>query len=41
LGDVFDKYGLGTTIWSPLAQGLLTGRYLEAEKKDEGRFSKI
>ncbi len=23
------KYGLGTTIWSPLASGALTGKYLE------------
>jgi len=24
---LFEKYGLGTTIWSPLASGLLTGKY--------------
>ena len=24
-----EKYGLGTTIWSPLASGALTGKYLE------------
>ncbi len=24
---LFDEYGLGTTIWSPLASGLLTGKY--------------
>ena len=24
---VYDSYGLGTTIWSPLASGLLTGKY--------------
>jgi len=24
---LYDKYGMGTTIWSPLAQGLLTGKY--------------
>jgi voltage-dependent potassium channel beta subunit len=24
---IFEKYGLGTTIWSPLASGLLTGKY--------------
>ena len=23
----YTKYGLGTTIWSPLASGLLTGKY--------------
>ncbi|MCS6916734.1 MAG: aldo/keto reductase [Chitinophagales bacterium] len=30
---LFARYGLGTTIWSPLASGLLTGKYLE---KDPG-----
>ena len=24
---IYDAYGLGTTIWSPLASGLLTGKY--------------
>jgi len=24
---LFDIYGLGTTIWSPLAGGLLSGKY--------------
>jgi len=24
---IFRKYGMGTTIWSPLASGLLTGKY--------------
>lgn len=24
---IFDDYGMGTTIWSPLASGLLTGKY--------------
>jgi voltage-dependent potassium channel beta subunit len=27
---VFNNRGLGTTIWSPLASGFLTGKYLEA-----------
>jgi voltage-dependent potassium channel beta subunit len=26
---VFDKYGTGLTTWSPLASGVLTGKYLE------------
>lgn len=26
-GILFDEYGLGTTIWSPLASGVLTGKY--------------
>jgi voltage-dependent potassium channel beta subunit len=25
---LFDNFGLGTTIWSPLASGVLTGKYL-------------
>ena len=28
-GLLYEKYGLGTTIWSPLASGALTGKYLE------------
>lgn len=27
---VFEKHGLGTTTWSPLASGLLTGKYQDA-----------
>lgn len=26
---LFEKYGMGTTIWSPLASGMLTGKYNE------------
>jgi aryl-alcohol dehydrogenase-like predicted oxidoreductase len=25
---IFEKYNMGTTIWSPLASGALTGKYL-------------
>ncbi len=28
---VIARYGLGTTIWSPLASGVLTGKYLDKE----------
>ena len=28
-GPLYQKYGLGTTIWSPLASGALTGKYLD------------
>jgi voltage-dependent potassium channel beta subunit len=31
---LFKKYGLGTTIWSPLASGLLTGKYNDGVPKD-------
>jgi aryl-alcohol dehydrogenase-like predicted oxidoreductase len=27
--NLYRKYGLGTTIWSPLAGGILTGKYNE------------
>jgi len=30
-GHLFDKYRLGSTIWSPLAGGLLTGKYNQGE----------
>ena len=26
---IFKKYGLGTTIWSPLASGVLSGKYMK------------
>ena len=26
--SLYEKYGLGTTIWSPLSSGVLTGKYL-------------
>jgi voltage-dependent potassium channel beta subunit len=32
--DVFRTVGLGTTIWSPLASGLLTGKYNEGMPKN-------
>ena len=36
-GELFDKYRMGSTIWSPLAGGILTGKYLKDEKS-EGRL---
>jgi len=26
---IFEKYGIGTTIWSPLASGVLSGKYMK------------
>ena len=26
-GPLYNKYGLGLTIWSPLGSGILTGKY--------------
>jgi len=31
---LFRDYGLGTTIWSPLASGLLSGKYINNDPKD-------
>jgi voltage-dependent potassium channel beta subunit len=31
---LYDNYGLGTTIWSPLASGLLTGKYNDGIPQD-------
>jgi len=31
---IYDSYGLGTTIWSPLASGLLTGKYNDGVPQD-------
>ena len=28
---LYEEFGLGTTIWSPLASGLLTGKYNEGD----------
>jgi voltage-dependent potassium channel beta subunit len=33
-GPLYDDLGLGLTIWSPLASGLLTGKYLEGVPDD-------
>ena len=35
---LFAKYGYGSTCWSPLASGILTGRYNDGNVP-EGRFT--
>ena len=32
--DLFDNYEMGSTIWSPLASGMLTGKYLKGIPKN-------
>jgi voltage-dependent potassium channel beta subunit len=32
--ELFDEFGYGTTIWSPLASGLLTGKYRDGIPSD-------
>ncbi|KAJ7087903.1 NADP-dependent oxidoreductase domain-containing protein [Mycena belliarum] len=36
---LYKKYGYGTTVWSPLASGLLTGKYNDGIPKDS-RFAR-
>lgn len=36
---LFDDYGLGTTVWSPLCSGILTGKYNNGIPEDS-RFGK-
>ena len=35
---LFKEYGLGTTIWSPLASGLLSGKYGKDNIPEGSRF---
>lgn len=35
---IFSEYGLGTTIWSPLASGILSGKYADGIP-DDSRFN--
>ena len=37
---LFEKYGYGTTIWSPLGGGILTGKYNEGTIPEESRYQK-
>ena len=41
LEPLFEKYGYGSTIWSPLAGGFLTGKYLKGQPKDSRYASKL
>lgn len=36
---LFNEHGLGTTIWSPLASGLLSGKYLHSNENKNTRLS--
>jgi len=37
--QLYKNYGLGTTIWSPLASGLLTGKYNEGLPSEDTRLT--
>jgi aryl-alcohol dehydrogenase-like predicted oxidoreductase len=36
---VCERYGMGALVWSPLAQGMLTGRYRKGQRTDSLRAS--
>lgn len=36
---LYDHFGMGTTVWSPLAGGLLTGKYNDGAVPDQTRYS--
>jgi len=36
---LFEKHGFGATVWSPLASGLLTGRYNDGNIPVDSRFN--
>lgn len=36
---LYSRYGLGTTIWSPLAFGLLSGKYSKGVVPAGSRFA--
>lgn len=39
LAPIFEKLGYGTTVWSPLASGLLTGKYNDKTIPEGSRFA--
>ncbi len=38
--SLYEKYGYGTTVWSPLAQGFLSGRYNDGNIPEDSRMNK-
>ena len=38
--SLFEKHGFGSTVWSPLAQGFLSGRYNDGEIPEDSRIKK-
>jgi len=36
---LFERFGMGTTIWSPLASGVLTGKYNDGIPKEKTRLN--
>jgi voltage-dependent potassium channel beta subunit len=38
--SLFEKYSFGTTVWSPLAQGFLSGKYNDGKIPEDSRVTK-
>jgi aryl-alcohol dehydrogenase-like predicted oxidoreductase len=38
---LYKTFGLGTTIWSPLASGILTGKYFDGTAGDNNRLEQM
>jgi len=36
---LFEKYKLGSTVWSPLASGILSGRYNDGNIPEDSRMN--
>mmetsp|Transcript_17494 Transcript_17494/g.16717 ORF Transcript_17494/g.16717 Transcript_17494/m.16717 type:complete len:89 (+) Transcript_17494:663-929(+) len=37
---LFSEYGYGSTVWSPLAGGILSGKYNDGNMPEDGRYKK-
>ena len=37
--SVFEKYGIGTTVWGPLAAGILTGKFNDGNVPSDSRMA--
>lgn len=40
-GPLYDSFGMGSTVWSPLAGGLLTGKYNDGNIPEGSRMATI
>lgn len=40
-GRLFDKYRMGSTVWSPLCSGILTGKYNDGTTPVGSRLSEF
>jgi aryl-alcohol dehydrogenase-like predicted oxidoreductase len=37
--NLFETHGYGTTIWSPMSQGILSGKYNDGVAPESSRFA--